>query len=196
MQQPTGGSRLAAVLLAAVLLLALGAGSAASAAVPSGSLWSPRFVFPLPAGARYEPMQPNFGAGRSWSPGGPVSRRHQGQDIMAATGTPVVAAGGGRVLRIGWNQYGGWRLLLALDDAPGYRLYYAHLNGYGPNLYEGARVQPGQLVGYVGSTGYGPEGTRGRFPPHLHVGLYRQDGTAVDPFPYLRVWERNKVALP
>lgn len=160
----------------------------------AAGLWSGRLVFPFPAGARYEPLAPNFGAPRSWSPAGAVERQHEGQDVMAPAGTPVVAAGAGTVVRIGWNQYGGWRITMALDEAPGYLLYYAHLNGYGPNLYAGARVRAGQVVGYVGSTGYGPRGTSGKFPPHLHVGLYR-DGVAVDPFPFLRAWEHNKVDL-
>lgn len=166
------------------------------AAPPPGGtgLRSSRFVFPFPAGARYEAMAPDFGDGRSWSPDGTAARRHEGQDIMAPHGTPAVAAGGGKVVRLGWNEFGGWRLTIALDDAPGYSLYYAHLSGYGPNLYEGARVTAGQRVGYVGSTGYGPEGTSGKFEPHLHVGLYAEGGAAVDPYPYLRIWEQSKVA--
>lgn len=158
-------------------------------------LFGDAFVFPLPAGARYQPLEDNYGDPRSWSPDGQVSRRHEGIDILAPKGTPVVAAGSGRIVRFGWNQYGGWRLTIALDAAPGISLYYAHLNGYGPNLYEGARVRAGQLVGYVGNTGYGPEGTQGKFEPHLHVGLYRDDGSTLNPFPYLRVWESRKVSL-
>ncbi len=171
---------------------AQGGGSARSG---GKGLWSDHFVFPFPAGARYEPMSPNFGTGRSWTPGGEVQRSHEGQDIMAATGTPVVASGSGTILKLGWNEYGGWRILMDLDQSPGTRLYYAHLNGYGPNLYEGARVRAGQLLGYVGSTGYGPEGTKGKFAPHLHIGLYTDQGV-LNPFPYLQVWEEKRVKLP
>lgn len=164
-------------------------------AVQGDPLASPAFVFPFPQGAKYEPLQDNYGDPRSWSPDGQVSRRHEGIDILSPKGTPVVAAGSGKVVRIGWNEYGGWRLTVALDAAPGISLYYAHLNGYGPGLYEGARVKAGQLVGYVGNTGYGPEGTEGKFVPHLHVGLYRPDGTTLNPFPYLQRWESRKVVV-
>ncbi|MBO1912559.1 peptidoglycan DD-metalloendopeptidase family protein, partial [Microvirga sp. 3-52] len=59
---------------------------------------------------------------------------------------------------------------------------------------EGDIVEPGTLLGYVGSSGYGKEGTSGRFAPHLHYGMYKYNGRtewAFDPFPYLRLWERE-----
>lgn len=172
---------------------AAGQGAGVAPAARDGDL-DPRllegFVFPFPPGTRYEPLVDNFGDVRTWSPDGPTVRRHEGIDILAAKGTPVVAAGSGRIVKMGWGQYGGWRLNIALDGAPGYILYYAHLDRYAPGLAPGARVRAGQVVGYVGNTGYGPEGTEGKFPPHLHLGLYDPSGRAVNPFPYLQRWEK------
>lgn len=167
-----------------------GTGSAA----PGDPLRHPNFVFPFPAGVRYEPYTDNYGEGRSWSPGGTAVRGHEGIDILAPKGTPLVAVADGTVVRVGWNEYGGWRLQIRPDVAPEYRIYYAHLNGYGANLYEGARVRAGQVVGYVGRTGYGPPGTEGDFPPHLHLGIYRADGSTINPYPYLKEWERRPLA--
>ena len=62
-------------------------------------------------------------------------------------------------------------------------------------LKEGDIVEPGQVIGYVGSTGYGKEGTSGKFPPHLHFGLYKYDGRcewAFNPYPHLRRWEKEE----
>ncbi|MCI8815174.1 MAG: M23 family metallopeptidase, partial [Lachnospiraceae bacterium] len=50
--------------------------------------------------------------------------------------------------------------------------YYAHLDSYGREFQEGDSVKAGQLLGYMGNTGYGPEGTRGEFATHLHMGIY------------------------
>ena len=72
--------------------------------------------------------------------------------------------------------------------------YYAHLSGFNKEVKEGDVVEPGTLLGYVGSSGYGKEGTSGRFAPHLHYGMYKYNGRtewAFDPFPYLRLWERE-----
>nr|WP_307724705.1 hypothetical protein [Sporolactobacillus inulinus] len=73
----------------------------------------------------------------------------------------------------------------------------AHLNGYAPGIHHDVIVKPGQVIGHVGSSGYGPKGTMGKFPPHLHYGLYRDNGRAeysVDPYPALRIWERQDAA--
>ena len=71
--------------------------------------------------------------------------------------------------------------------------YYAHLNGYADDLKLGDIVKPGDVLGSVGSSGYGPPGTSGKFPPHLHYGMYKDNGYsewAFDPYPYLRRWEK------
>ncbi|WP_297992138.1 M23 family metallopeptidase, partial [uncultured Anoxybacillus sp.] len=60
---------------------------------------------------------------------------------------------------------------------------------------EGSIVEPGMLIGSVGSSGYGPPGTSGKFPPHLHYGMYKDNGYtewSFDPYPYLKQWERQE----
>ncbi|MER2000834.1 MAG: peptidoglycan DD-metalloendopeptidase family protein, partial [Lysinibacillus sp.] len=61
-------------------------------------------------------------------------------------------------------------------------------------LKEGDIVKSGQVIGYVGSTGYGKKGTAGKFPPHLHYGIYKFNGKAemaFNPYPFLVQWEKE-----
>lgn len=167
-------------------------GGGDTGAKPSHPLLGPAFRFPFPAGATYKPYDDNYGDSRVWTPEGEVTRRHEGVDILAPEGTPLVAVASGTVVRIGWNDYGGWRLQIRPDAAPDYRIYYAHMSGYAKGIGQGARVRAGQLVGYVGSTGYGDEGTRGLFDPHLHLGIYLPDGKTINPYPFLKAWESRK----
>src|SRR5699024_11278036 len=70
---------------------------------------------------------------------------------------------------------------------------YAHLSGYEDGIQVGQVVKPGDVLGRVGSTGYGPPGTSGKFPPHLHYGMYKYNGVrerSFDPYPYLQKWEQ------
>jgi murein DD-endopeptidase MepM/ murein hydrolase activator NlpD len=93
---------------------------------------------------------------------------------------------------IGWNKFGGWRI--GIRDVKNVYHYYAHLSGYEKHIKKGSFVKPGEVIGYVGSSGYGPKGTQGKFPPHLHYGLYKYNGYmeySFDPYPYLRAWERE-----
>lgn len=132
-----------------------------------------------------------FGASRGW--GG--RRIHEGEDIFAGYGTPVLSASYGYVEVIGWNNYGGWRI--GIRDLNNVYYYYAHLSRFAKGLKEGDLVKPGEVIGYVGSSGYGPPGTNGKFPPHLHFGMYRYTGKyewAFDPTPYLRRWEKEASA--
>lgn len=148
-------------------------------------------VFPLPKGS-YPPYSDNFGDTRTWNPNGSGTRFHEGVDIFAKLGTPIYAAEGGTIIDQGWNEYGGWRLTIRVDNSTAF--YYAHLSGYADGIAEGATVKKGQLIGYVGNTGYGPVGTKGKFEPHLHFGIYKTDGTwrAIDPYPYLKWWETHR----
>lgn len=118
-------------------------------------------------------------------------RIHEGTDIFANYGTPVESTTYGVVEMKGWNLYGGWRI--GIRDINNIYHYFAHLNGYSDNLKTGQIVQPGDLLGTVGSSGYGPPGTSGKFPPHLHYGMYKDNGSSewsFDPYPYLVRWER------
>jgi len=148
------------------------------------------YYFPFPAGADYETYYDTMGASRFWDG---TQFGHEGTDIVAPKWTPVVAVASGKVVRYGWNTLGGYRVTVELDDFPGYRFYYAHLSGYAPGLYEGAHVKAGQVLGYVGSTGEGPEGTEGKFVDHLHFGIYGPDWSAINSYPYLKYWENHKV---
>jgi len=111
----------------------------------------------------------------SW--GGPRSggRRHEGIDIFAPKGTPVVSTTRGIVTRVGTNRLGG-QIVGVLG--PGFEWhYYAHLDRFG-TFRKGDIVSPGDVLGYVGNTG-NARGTR----PHLHYGIYR--GAAENPYPRL-----------
>lgn len=127
-----------------------------------------------------------YGAARGW--GG--RRSHEGIDIFASYGTPVVSTSYGIVEIAGWNEYGGYRV--GIRDIYNTYQYYAHLQWFAEEIEVGVIVEPGQVIGSVGSTGYGPEGTSGKFAPHLHFGLYKFDGRrewAFNPYPHLLKWE-------
>lgn len=103
-------------------------------------------------------------------------RRHEGIDIFAPHGTPVRATTEGIVARVGTNRLGG--LVVWVLGPGGQRHYYAHLSRYA-DVFDGQRVLPGMVLGYVGNSG----NARGT-PPHLHYGIYTRGG-AVNPFPLL-----------
>ncbi|WP_284224723.1 M23 family metallopeptidase [Alicyclobacillus hesperidum] len=149
---------------------------------PTGS------CFPIDKRYNYT-VKHTFGAGRSY--GG--RRIHEGVDIFASYGTPVLACSYGYVELMGWNRFGGWRI--GIRDANNMYYYYAHLSSFQKGLHQGDLVRPGQVIGYVGSSGYGPPGTSGKFPPHLHFGIYKDTGLhewAFSPSGYLSQWERQK----
>lgn len=142
--------------------------------------------FPVDIKYNYS-YQSTWGAGRGF--GG--RRIHEGTDIFANYGTPALSTTYGVVELKGWNLYGGWRI--GIRDIHNIYHYYAHLNAYNDELEVGDIVQPGDVLGTVGSTGYGPPGTAGKFPPHLHYGMYKDNGInewSFDPYPYLRRWEQ------
>ena len=124
---------------------------------------------PLAAGFSYTHFD-DFGTSRSYG----YERRHLGHDMMGQTGTPVIAVESGRVEAIGWNQYGGWRLGIRSLDGKRY-YYYAHLRKdypYRKDLQEGSIVTAGDVIGYMGRTGYSAtENTNNIDDPHLHFGL-------------------------
>lgn len=112
----------------------------------------------------------DFGTGRSYG----YKRKHLGHDLMAATGTPVIAIETGTVEIMGWNQYGGWRIGIRSLDKKRY-YYYAHLRQnrpFNPSIKEGAVVNAGEVIGYVGRTGYSTtENTNNIDASHLHLGM-------------------------
>ena len=112
----------------------------------------------------------DFGTSRSYG----YKRRHLGHDLMSAVGTPVIAIESGTVEVLGWNQYGGWRIGIRSFDKKRY-YYYAHLRQNRPyhiDLSEGKIVNAGDVIGYVGRTGYSSnENTNNIQVSHLHLGL-------------------------
>ncbi len=124
---------------------------------------------PIAAGFAYSHYD-DFGAERSYG----YKRQHLGHDMMAAVGTPVVAIEDGIVEVMGWNEYGGWRVGIRSHDKMRY-YYYAHLRQNRPfhaDLQEGEEVKAGQVIGYVGRTGYSKdENVNGIETNHLHLGL-------------------------
>jgi murein DD-endopeptidase MepM/ murein hydrolase activator NlpD len=144
------------------------------------------FVLPLRSTYSY---RSTWGASRGW--GG--HRIHEGTDLYANYGVPVRSGAYGIIEIMGWNPYGGWRV--GIRDLNNMYHYYAHLSGFNKQLKKGDTVKPGQVIGWVGSSGYGKPGTSGKFPSHLHYGLYRDNGLsdwAFDPYPHLRKWEREE----
>lgn len=112
----------------------------------------------------------DFGVSRSYG----YKRRHLGHDMMGQVGTPVIAVESGYVEAIGWNQYGGWRLGIRSFDKKRY-YYYAHLRKnfpYNKTLKEGSIVQAGDVIGYLGRTGYSAtENVNNIDTSHLHFGM-------------------------
>ncbi|TQR18337.1 M23 family metallopeptidase [Psychrobacillus soli] len=145
-------------------------------------------AFPLAINHNYS-YRSTWGDSRGW--GG--RRMHEGTDLFASYSVPVKSTTFGKVEVMGWNDYGGWRI--GIRDVNNTYHYYAHLSGYTKDLKEGDILEPGTIIGYVGSSGYGKEGTSGKFPPHLHYGMYKYNGRvewAYDPFPSLKRWEREE----
>ena len=103
-------------------------------------------------------------------------RSHQGVDMLAALGTPLVAIEAGTIARLSTSSLGG--IQIYLNGASGDEFFYAHLNGYAEGLYAGQAVTAGQLIGYVGTTGNAPD-----WVPHLHFEHHPGGGGAVNPTP-------------
>ncbi len=148
-------------------------------------------IFPM-IDRTYVPFTNDYGTERLFNAGA-APRVHEGIDIFANTWVPIFSAYDGKILRKGWSTLGGNRLTVRAGSQP-IALYYAHLVAYAPGITEGATVKKGQLLGFVGSTGYGPEGTSGKFVPHLHFGMYDTSTSTwqpLNPYLYLKWWENQ-----
>lgn len=112
----------------------------------------------------------DFGNSRSYG----FKRIHLGNDLMGSIGTPIIAVEGGTIEHLGWNQYGGWRIGIRSHNKKRY-YYYAHLrknHPYAEGLKEGDTVEAGDVIGYLGMTGYSTkENVNNINVPHLHFGM-------------------------
>jgi hypothetical protein len=167
-----------------LLLLLLGLAGTASAAKPKASV--PVLIFPVAGATTYTD---DFGQPRA---GG----THQGNDLLAAKKTPVVAVEAGKIEF--WTTSASAGCMLYLYGASGTMYEYIHLNNdltmrndnrgkcvagtaYAPGLKNGAHVSAGQMVGYVGDSG-----DANGIHPHLHFEVHPGGGAAVSPYPYLQ----------
>lgn len=163
------------------------------------AIWNDLMYFPIPASVKNEDANINFE--NSWlferSFGG--TRGHEGCDIMASLNRrgyyPVISMTDGTVEKIGWLPQGGYRIGIRANS--GAYFYYAHLYEYAEYFKEGTKVVAGQLLGYMGDSGYGEEGTIGKFDVHLHIGIYikteQSDEVSINPYYVLRYLEEKKL---
>ena len=124
-------------------------------------------------GSGYCPVQGPHTFGDGWGAPRGGGRYHSGIDLVAATGTPLVAVYDGYVERADYSGLGGNQIYYR--DHAGNVYYYAHLNGYAAGIGSGVRLSAGDLVGYVGSTGNSSG-------PHLHFSYGPGGGGFVDPY--------------
>ena len=134
-------------------------------------------VFPVGPGVEV-PLIDSFGFPRMT--GTPDEHWHEGIDIFAPTGTPLLATERGIITRIGTGRLGGLKLWLRGESGTDW--YYAHLSAFNPDLREGDLVEAGDLVGYVGQSG-NAVGT----PPHLHMQMHPGGGRPINPYPLLNM---------
>ena len=144
-----------------------------SYAIEKDGQWVPDYGLkaysPIAAGFGYGHCD-DFGMDRSYG----FKRKHLGHDMMGTQGTPITAVEGGVVEALGWNRYGGWRVGIRSFDGKRY-YYYAHLQKDRPfaaGLEVGDLVQAGDLIGFMGRTGYSDkENVNNIETVHLHFGL-------------------------
>ena len=162
------------------------------------AVWDDVVYFPVASASNRPDVSVTFEDswlfGRSY--GG--ERGHEGTDIMATVNErgmyPVISMTDGIVESKGWLELGGYRL--GIRAPQGAYFYYAHLDSYA-DIEEGDQVKAGELLGYMGDTGYSKvEGTTGNFPVHLHLGIYltlNGEEISVNPYAVLKMVEDRRV---
>lgn len=133
-----------------------------------------RYAFPVQGKPWYED---SWGADRE---GG--KRQHEGTDLFALEGTPLLNVCSGKVEKLGWNRLGGERVGIRGNDGNYY--YYAHLKTIDYTLKIGQSITKGAQIGTMGHTGDALT-----TPDHLHFGIQLPDGTWINPYPFLFVWQ-------
>lgn len=154
-----------------------------SALPPSGGIARGGTAGPLPGGSHVYPLGGPSTFGDDWLASRPGGRYHEGIDLFAARGTPVLAVADGILFRVGYSGISGNRFWLR--DAAGTEFFYAHLDGYSSAAREGATVSRGTVLGYNGDTG-DAKGT----PPHVHFEIHPGGGGPVRPYPIVSGWPR------
>ena len=159
----------------------------------------------------FSPMAKGFGFSHSDDFGNPrsygYSRPHLGHDLFGRVGSPIIAVEGGVVEALGWNKYGGWRIGIRSFCGRRY-YYYAHLmkdTPYAEGLEIGSRVAAGDVIGYLGATGYSRrENVSNIKVPHLHFGLQiifdesQKDGRNqiwIDTYNIVKFLNRNRMEV-
>ncbi len=166
------------------------------APVPSGEVRRPADAAPTPdelsalAASLVVPVAgvtPAELRGSFHAPRGGGTRQHNALDIPAPRGTPVISATPGRVLRL-FNSKAGGLMIYAADATERFILMYGHLDRYADGIKDGMRLERGQTIGYVGTTGNAPPSL-----PHLHFAIARTNnvsrwwnGTPIDPTPLFK----------
>jgi len=145
----------------------------------------------------------DFGDSRSYG----FRRKHLGNDLLGSVGTPIIAVETGVIEVMGWNRYGGWRIGIRSLDGKRY-YYYAHMRKNHPfnnTLAEGEIVTAGDVIGYMGMTGYSTkENVNNIKTPHLHFGMQlifdesQKDGVNqiwIDVYHIVKLLQLNKSAV-
>jgi murein DD-endopeptidase MepM/ murein hydrolase activator NlpD len=178
--------------LLVVVALAAGLFPTGSSAEPAPLVAGPGYYRPAPIdGAVFPVARSNFFSVVEFDDGwhDPRFRKidgkwrlvgvHEGIDIMAEKGTPVLAFVAGTVENVGWTFYSGTRV--GIRGLDGHYYLYCHLSAVASGIVPGAAVSAGSLLGRVGNTGYGGPGHEDEFPAHLHFGI-EAGGVWVNPY--------------
>lgn len=168
---------------------------------PLDAVWADSIYFPIPksvytTGTWEVSYADSWLASRTY--GG--ERSHEGCDIMAQVNQrghyPIISISDGSIEKMGWLKLGGYRI--GIRSPNGVYYYYAHLSDYAADIQIGDEVKAGELLGFMGDTGYSEtEGTTGYFPVHLHLGIYLNDKDgkekSYNPYPVLKKLENRKL---
>lgn len=163
------------------------------------AIWKDVTYFPIPDSTTHPSYQVYYED--SWMSertyGG--KRGHEGVDLIASEDQsglyPVLSMTDGIITQKGWLEKGGWRI--GISSPSGGYFYYAHFDSYNTELHVGDEIKAGELLGFMGNSGYGPQGTTGMFATHLHVGIYlypNGEEVSINPYWILRVAEEKKLS--
>lgn len=163
------------------------------------AVWQDLEYFPVPVSSGGRGMDTSFENSWMFDRNFGGNRGHEGTDIMASLNQrgryPVVSMTDGVVEKIGWLELGGYRI--GIRSPSGGYFYYAHLYDYAREFQEGEEIEAGELLGFMGDSGYGQEGMTGQFAVHLHVGIYVNDETgseiSFNPYYVLKSLESKKL---